>query len=203
MAGLGVGPNTVTLAGWGAGAAACVAAALGWWPAALVLWLTNRTLDGLDGPIARAGTPTERGGFLDIVADFTVYAGFVVAVAIAVPDARLACLFLLAAYYVSGTAFLATSSLMERRRQKFGDERSLRFVGGLAEGTETVIVYVLFCIFPGNAALIAWLFAAAVGITAVQRINFGIRLLSGSPDGPPVPAAASPDPTGGRFGATT
>ncbi len=30
------------------------------------------------------------GGFLDIVADFTIYAGFVVAVA--VPSARLACL---------------------------------------------------------------------------------------------------------------
>jgi phosphatidylglycerophosphate synthase len=177
LAAWGVSPGALTAAGWLAGAGACAAAALRLWPLALALWLGNRLLDGLDGPVARVASPTERGGFLDIVADFSVYGGFVVGVAIGLPPARLACVVLLAAYYVSGTAFLALSSLLERRAQPGGDERSLRFAGGLAEGTETVVVYVLFCLLPQQAAGIAWGFAVAVGITAVQRVVAGVRLL--------------------------
>jgi hypothetical protein len=53
----------------------------------------------------------------------------------------------------------------------------LSFAGGLAEGAETIVVYTLFCLLPGSAQLIAWGFAAAVGITALQRVVFGVRLL--------------------------
>lgn len=193
LADAGVRPLAVTGAGWIAGVGACVAAGFGHWTLALVLWLLNRLLDGLDGPIARRRGATELGGFLDIVADFSIYAGFVLAVAIAVPDARVAAVALLTAYYVSGTAFLALSSLIERRSRgaqsaEAGDERSLRFVGGLAEGTETVVVYVLFCLFPQYAALIAWVFTAAVAVTAAQRVAGGIRILR-----QPARRPASPD----------
>src|SRR5579859_7131763 len=126
----GIPPAALTGTGWAAGAGACAATALHAWPAALGLWLANRLLDGLDGPVARAaGRASEAGGFLDIVADFSVYAGIILGLAIAVPAARLACVALLCSYYVSGTAFLALSSLAERRRQQLGDDRSLRFVG--------------------------------------------------------------------------
>ncbi|MGI8825068.1 MAG: CDP-alcohol phosphatidyltransferase family protein [Chloroflexota bacterium] len=177
LASAGVTPDAVTAAAWGIGIGACVAAAFRLWPVALVLWLGNRALDGLDGPVARSIGPTDRGGFLDVVADFSVYGGFVVGVAIAVPDARLACGVLLFTFYVSGTALLTLSSLLERRRQNDGDERSVRLTGGLAEGFETIVVFVLFCILPGSAAVIAWVFAAAVAITAAQRVMNGVRLL--------------------------
>lgn len=187
LAAAGVRPLAVTGAGWVAGVGACVAVGFGQWTLGLVLWLVNRLLDGLDGPVARRRGATDLGGFLDIVADFSIYAGFVLAVAVAVPDARVAALALLTAYYVSGTAFLALSSLIERRSSDgtgsergggdVGDGRSLRFVGGLAEGTETVIVYVLFCLFPTYAAIIAWVFTAAVAVTAAQRIGHGVRIL--------------------------
>jgi len=177
----GVPPLALTGAGWLAGVGACVSAGLGAWPAALVLWLANRVFDGLDGPLARQHEATELGGFLDIVADFSIYAGFVVGVAVDRPQARLACVALLSAYYVSGTAFLALSSLLERRGSSVGDGRSLRFVGGLAEGTETVIVYILFCLLPGQAELIAWLFTVAVAITAGQRVVLGVALLRQQP----------------------
>jgi len=190
LAQAGVPPIALTGAGWACGAGACVAAGLHAWPVALALWLANRLLDGLDGPTARAGCATESGGFLDIVADFSVYAGIIVGLAVAEPRARLACVALLAAYYVSGTALLALSSLAEKRssqaersspvgrgRARLGDERSLRFTGGLAEGTETIAVYVLLFVLPGSAAVIAWAFTAAVAVTAVQRIAFGLWLL--------------------------
>src|SRR6266851_8484037 len=170
LASAGVPPAALTGGGWAAGAGACAATALRAWPVALGLWLANRLLDGLDGPTARAGGRScEAGGFLDIVADFSVYAGIILGLAIAVPAARLACVALLTAYYISGTAFLALSSLAERRRARLGDERSLRFVGGLAEGTETIAAYVLLFLLPGQAALIVWAFTAVVAVTAAQR----------------------------------
>ncbi len=178
----GITPTTVTTTGWLAGIACCLAIVAGAWPLAVVLWLTNRVLDGLDGAVARQVGPTDLGGFLDILADFSIYAGVVLAVAIAVPDARLACAALLVAYYVSGTAFLALSSILERRRARdHVDQRSLRFVGGLAEGTETVIVYVLLMVLHQHAALIAWIFAAAVMITALQRTAEAIVTLRSAP----------------------
>ena len=190
LAAAGVPAAALTAAGWAAGAGACAATALHAWPAALGLWLANRLLDGLDGPTARAaGKATEVGGFLDIVADFSVYAGIVLGLAVAVPGARLACAALLTAYYISGTAFLALSSLAERRGVPLGDERSLRFIGGLAEGTETVIVYALLLLLPADTTVIAWAFAAAVAVTAAQRVIAGVRLLR-----TPVPAGPAPAP---------
>lgn len=186
LARAGIRAGWLTATGWAAGVGACAAAATRAWPAALVLWLANRAFDGLDGPVARARTgPTETGALLDILADFSIYGGFVVSVGIAVPPARMACLALLLAYYLSGGAFLAMSSLLERRRAAPADDRSLRFAGGLAEGAETIAVYVLFCLLPGHATVIAWAFAVVVAITAVQRVWAGIVLLrgpAGSPD---------------------
>lgn len=192
LARAGVNPTALTAVGWVLGVGACAAAGLRAWPVALALWLANRLLDGVDGPTARRGIPTDRGGFLDVVADFSIYAGFVVGVAVAEPAARLACVALLTAYYCSGTAFLALSSLTERRRQQLGDDRSLRFVGGVAEGTETIVVYILFTLLPGHAAGIAWGFTAAVGVTAIQRIALGLRLL-GTPAAPAGPTGLAVD----------
>lgn len=192
LARAGVRPGWLTAAGWLAGVGACLAAGTGTWSAALGLWLANRLLDGLDGPVARAGRPTERGAFFDILADFSVYGGFVVAVAVAEPAARLACAALLTAYYASATAFLALSSLLERQRAgTAGDQRSLHFVGGLAEGAETIAAYSLLCVLPGHAAAIAWVFTAAVTVTAAQRAVTGARLLGSRPggDGSPTPGA--------------
>ena len=173
----GVSPLALTVGGWIAGVAACVAAATGSWSTALGLWILNRVLDGLDGPVARRRGQTELGGFLDLVADFSIYAGFVVGVAIARPEAQVACLVLLTTYYLSGTAFLAVSSLVKEGSRRWDDGRSLRFVGGLAEGTETAIVYVLFCLLPDHVTTIAWAFSALVAITAVQRVAMGVHLL--------------------------
>ena len=191
----GVSPLAVTGAGWLVGVAACVSVATGHWWLALVLWLLNRLLDGLDGPLARRAGATDLGGFLDIVADFSIYGGFVLAVGIERPEARVACLALFLTYYLSGSAFLALSSVLERRgeseRSGGSDGRSLLFIGGLAEGTETVIAGVLFCLFPQYAEQIAWGFAAAVGVTVLQRVALGVHLLRASPVTPTAPNSSS------------
>ncbi len=180
-----------TAAGFVLGLGAAGSAANGWWWPALGLWLASRVVDGLDGAIARLEGPTRRGGFLDLMADFTVYAAFVAGVAVQVPSARLAAVALLCTYYVSGAAFLAWSAAAAESQPSpagegglaVADNRSLRFVGGLAEGAETVAVYCLVCLLPHHATVILWAFAGLVAVTAVQRIVF---------------AAADLRPPGGR-----
>lgn len=169
-AGRGITPLAATGAGLAVGIGACVAAAFAQWPLALLLWLVNRALDGLDGAIARRGEPSDLGGLLDFVADFVVYGGFVLAVAIAEPEARVACCALLAAYLLNNVALLSFASLVEKRRLAYGDERSLRFTAALTEGAETVLAYTAFCLLPGQAELVAWLFTAMVLVSVGQRL---------------------------------
>jgi phosphatidylglycerophosphate synthase len=174
----GLRAEAVTAAGFTVGVGACVAIAADLRYVALGLWLANRLLDGLDGVVARRTGATDRGAFVDIAADFTVYAGFVVGVAYSQSDARLAAVALLSAYYVSGAAFLAWSSLAERRARALDDNRSLHFVGGITEGGETIVAYVLLCVWPAATEPILWVFAVLVAITALQRVAFAWRSLS-------------------------
>jgi phosphatidylglycerophosphate synthase len=167
-----------TVVGLAVGVGACVAAGLAAWPAALLLWLGNRGLDGLDGALARRRGASDFGGFLDFVADFVVYGGFVVGVAVARPDARVACCALLAAYLLNNVAQLTFASLVERRGLAFGDERSIRLTPGLTEGTETIVAYVAFCLLPSHAEVVAWTFAAMVLFTAGQRVALARRALA-------------------------
>lgn len=173
----GIGAGVVTAAGLIAGIGTCVAAATELWPLALILWLLNRTLDGLDGAIARRGRPSDLGGMLDFLADFVVYGGFVVAVAIAEPDARIAATVLLAVYLLNNVALLSFASLIEKRGLDLGDERSLRFTAGLTEGTETIAAYVAVCLLPSQAETIFWVFAAMVLITVGQRVTLAVATL--------------------------
>lgn len=178
----GISATTITVVGWLVGVGACVAVTRGTWTLALVLWLLNRVLDGLDGAVARQAGPSDLGGFLDILADFSIYSGFVLAIAIEIPTARLACVALLVSYYISGTAFLALSSILERLHfEQHRDARSFRFIGGLAEGTETVITYALITLLPQHAEIIVWVFAAVVALTALQRLAEGIVTLQHRP----------------------
>jgi phosphatidylglycerophosphate synthase len=178
LAAVGASPGTITGLGLLVGVGACAALATRLGALALGLWLLNRLLDGLDGPLARLRGATELGGLLDFVADFVVYSGFVVAVAIAHRSARLACVVLLATYLVNNVALLSFSSMVERLRLEFGDERSLRFTTGLAEGAETIVAYVLFCALPSASQTIAWCFAGVVAVTAGQRVVRAVTVLS-------------------------
>jgi len=183
-------PDRLTVAGLVIGLGSAVTAALQLWPVALVLWLVSRLADGLDGPLARrrrARQPhdaraSQAGGFLDISADFVVYGTTVVGVAVGVTAAYGApwwpFLLVLLAYYINGTAFLAFSSIAERTGREIDDGRSLSFLGGLAEGTETIVVHSVWLLLPSAAWQIAVVWALVVGVSAVQRVVAGYRDLA-------------------------
>jgi len=173
---IGLAPNVLTGIGFVIGIVACVAIAYEHWWLGLALWIANRFADGLDGPLARRTGPTDLGGLLDILADFAIYGGVLVAVGIALPEARLACLVVFLTYYLSGSSFLAFSSLATKR-QMDGDGRSLQFPAGIAEGAETIAAYILILAFPSSAETLLWIWAVLVGITLVQRLAIIVRLV--------------------------
>jgi phosphatidylserine synthase len=175
-------PDRLTAAGLLLGLGSAAAAAIGWWPASAVLWLASRLADGLDGPLARRRRAGGRGdagagGFFDITADFTVYGATVVGVALGSGGPDWPFLLVLLAYYVNGAAFLAFSSIAERSGRTIDDGRSLSFLGGLAEGTETVIVHTVWLLVPWWSAQIAVAWAAVVGVSAAHRMVAGYRAL--------------------------
>ena len=139
--------------------------------------LSRAFTSNLQRPLPWWRDATDLGGLLDFIADFVVYAGFIVGVAIARPGARLACVALLAAYLVNNVALLSFSSVIERRGLPLGDERSLRLIPGLIEGTEMIVVDALFCLVPGASAAVAWAFAALVAVTATQRVDQAVNML--------------------------
>lgn len=178
---VGVRANLVTGSGWLVGVGACVAVGFRMWTLALLGWLLNRVLDGLDGSIARRQGATDFGAYLDLVADFSVYSGFIVALAISRPEARLASVALLSAYYVSGVALLGGAALLDRRNVVRSDERGVRFMGGLAEGLETIVAYVLILLVTSLSVEVEWTFAAMVVVTAIQRLTYVHHALRESP----------------------
>lgn len=164
-------------------------AAVQWWLPAFIAWALCRLADGLDGPLARrrakqsgSGHDSGQGGFWDISADFVVYGATVIGVAAGVTAEFgapwLPFLLVLFAYYINGSVFLAFSSIAEKNGRQIDDGRSLSFLGGLAEGAETVLIHSLWLLFPAAAWHIASVWAALVVISAAQRIFAGYRALA-------------------------
>ncbi|MCB4366595.1 CDP-alcohol phosphatidyltransferase family protein [Hydrogenophaga taeniospiralis] len=173
---LGVGADALTLAGFAIGMAAAAAIAFEEFLPGLALLLLSRLMDGLDGAVARATHPTDRGGFLDITLDFLFYAAIPLAFALADPVANaLPAAVLLAAFIGTGSSFLAFAAVAEKRRlQSLAfPEKSFYFLGGLTEATETITAFAAMCLWPQWFAPIAYGFAALCGITIALRIGWG------------------------------
>jgi phosphatidylglycerophosphate synthase len=175
----GVSADQVTLLGFAIGVAASGAIAARFFGLGLVLILASRLCDGLDGAVARASEATDRGGFLDIVLDFAFYGLIPLGFVIADPHANaLAGATLLFSFYVNGASFLAFAVMAEKRGlvSDSRGEKSLHFTSGLAEATETILAFLLFCVFPDSFAPIAYVFAAVTLVTAVSRIFLAVKV---------------------------
>jgi phosphatidylglycerophosphate synthase len=176
----GLTADAVTLAGFAVAAAAAAAIALEAYAFGLVLLLLSRLADGLDGAVARHTRKTDLGGFLDITLDFAFYGLIPLAFVAADPAGRgLAGAVLLFSFYVNGASFLAYAVMAEKRGM--GTEargpKSLYFTTGLAEATETILVFCAFCLIPRAFAPIAYAFAAVTLVTAGTRIALAAHTL--------------------------
>ena len=177
----GLSADQVTWAGFGFGLAAMVAIALGSPIMGLLLLLANRLCDGIDGALARLGRPTDHGAYLDIVLDFLFYAGFVFACAVARPQDAVAAAFLIFSFVGTGTSFLAFAIVAAQRHWPVDADRKKGFahLGGLTEGTETVLVFAVMLLWPESFPALAWIFGILCWLTTATRIATALRALRG------------------------
>lgn len=177
LAGLGLSANAVTFSGFAIGMLSVPLLAIGQYELALAAILVNRVMDGLDGAIAKQLGSTDLGGYLDIVLDFIFYAAVVFGFALAQPQHAVYAAFLIFSFVGSGSSFLAFAVLAEKRgvTTELRGEKSFYYLGGLTEGTETIIMFVLICLFPAYFAPVAALFGCLCWITAATRITYTCR----------------------------
>ncbi|MCU6666359.1 Inner membrane protein YnjF [compost metagenome] len=176
----GITPDGITLIGFAIGVLALPFLALGWYLAALVAVLLNRLLDGLDGALARRRGLTDAGGFLDIALDFLFYALVPFGFALADPlNNALPAAWLLFAFIGTGSSFLAFAALAAKHDidNPGYAHKSFYYLGGLTEGTETLLMFALCCLFPAHFAWLAWVFGALCWLTTATRIWSGYLTL--------------------------
>ena len=180
MADRGWTANGVTLLGLGLGLLSALTIALGAPLLALVPLLVSRLADGVDGAVARATVKTDFGGYLDIACDFAFYGAVPLAFAVLDPANGLAAAFLLASFYVNGTSFLGYAILAEKRgiTTQAQGIKSLYYSNGLLEGTETIVFFILICLFPMAFAGLSWVFGTLCVLTAVLRIHGASKLFT-------------------------
>lgn len=172
LARLGVGANAVTVGGFVVGMAGCAALALQRYELALGLILANRLADGLDGAVARRTGATDAGGYLDIVLDLIFYSGVPFGFAVGRPEVALPAAFLIWSFVGTGGSFLAYAVVAPKRgvTTEARGRKSFYYAAGLMEGTETVVFFVLFCVFPDSFAVLAWVFGGLCWATTAARI---------------------------------
>ncbi|MEM9312631.1 MAG: CDP-alcohol phosphatidyltransferase family protein [Pseudomonadota bacterium] len=167
----GVSANTLTFVGLALGLGGATAIAFDALWLGLALIVANRVFDGLDGAVARATVPTALGGYFDIVADFAFYVSVPLGFGALSPANTLPALVLVASFVLTGVSFLAFAVVAAERgksTQAHG-KKSFFYSTGLAEGTETIAVFLVMCLLPGWFAVIAYAYAALCVLTVFQR----------------------------------
>jgi phosphatidylglycerophosphate synthase len=180
LAARGLSANAVTLIGFALGLCAMAAIALQLYLLGLGLLLVNRLCDGLDGALARRRGLSDLGGFLDIVLDFIVYSGVPFAFALADPARNgLPAAFLIFSFVGTGTSFLAFAIMAAKRglATDLRGRKSLYYLGGLTEGTETLLAFVLACLLPGWFPAVAYVFGGLCWLTTATRITVAWQTL--------------------------
>lgn len=144
-----------------------------WWLATIMI-LFNRLCDGLDGALARLTKTSDFGAYSDIVLDFIFYAAIPLAFALHNPhDNAIAAMILMFSFVSTGSSFLAYAIFAEKRNINMNDanyKKGFHYIGGLTEGSETILIFLLFCLFPTYFSIFAYIFAILCALTTISRI---------------------------------
>ena len=183
LSGTGITPNIITGFGFFLGLLAAFALALQLDYTALVLILASRIMDGLDGAVARNSAPRSRhpgaksqesdlGGYYDIVADFLFYSGIILALAIGRPEHALMAAFLIFCFVGTGSSFLAYAIIATKQNRNHDQQgkKSFYYLTGITEGSETIFVLCLICVFPEWFPQIAAIFGGLCLMTTFGRV---------------------------------
>jgi phosphatidylglycerophosphate synthase len=172
IATFGFSANTITLFGFFMGVIAIILICFSFYYSAAIFFCFNRLLDGLDGSVARHSQLTDFGGFLDIVCDFIIYSGVVLAFGIANPDNLFYVALLIFSFIGPISSFLAYATLAAKNKIHSTRHglKSFYYLGGICEGTETAAALILMCLLPQYFQQIALIYSSMCWLTTVGRV---------------------------------
>ena len=176
-------PSVISLLGLAAGIVCAFFLYTGDYRQGFLFWIINRILDGLDGAVARSrGVESDLGGYIDIVADFAVYA--IVPLSLAAgknnPYLLIALSCMLGVFYVNAASWMYLAAILEKRNASGSAGRSdtaVEMPAGIIAGTETLIIYSVFILFHEHAFIIFNITTVLVLLTVLQRILWGVKNL--------------------------
>ena len=174
-----ISANQITIGGFLLGLVSCYAVTQGQFIAALIFLLLNRLADGLDGAVARRTAPSALGAYLDIVADFLLWALLPLAFLVHDGDNAVAAAILLSSFAMSMTVFLAFAIQAEKLglTSEAQGKKGMYYLAGLAEGTETISFFTVTLIYPTAFIPAALLFAAFVYLSVIGRLMVSVQAL--------------------------
>jgi len=130
----------------------------------LFLWVSG-LLDVLDGSVARlTGKSSKRGAYMDLIFDRMVEAAIILGFYVSFPNhALIYILFFIAAMF-NFTTFMVAGALFNNTGKK-----SMHYDVGIAERTETFIVFSLMMVFPRYIVGILLAFNVLIFLTGIIR----------------------------------
>jgi phosphatidylglycerophosphate synthase len=154
----------------------------------------RETVAGLDYPTLDpsslgAATPglhvqsstRDLGGYLDLMADFVTYASVPIGIAWRTDNRGtwISLALLLGAFYVNLGSWSVLSAIHEKRGRGAAttESTSITMPSAIVEGTETIIAYATFLLFPSASRALFASFALLVALSTLQRIQWAIRNL--------------------------
>lgn len=167
----GIKPGTITAAAFVTGAISGVCIALGRpFIAVGLLWLSG-LLDVMDGTVARlTGSSSMTGAYMDLILDRMVEAAVILGFAWLLPGNSFAYLLFFVSVIFNFSTFVVAGALFKNTGRK-----SMHYDVGMAERTETFIVFTMMAIFSQYLFHILMVFNLIIFITGIQRFLKVIR----------------------------
>jgi phosphatidylglycerophosphate synthase len=176
---LNISANIITFLGFFLGLCCFYSIINFYFMGAFLFLVLNRICDGLDGAVARLLGPTDIGAFYDITLDFIFYSLFPIAfIFVDIKNAYAVC-FLLLSFVSTQTTFLASAWIIEKNKILVStkQKKSFFYIGGITEGFETIMCFILMLFFYESVELIAYIFGILCWTTSISRLIFIKKLL--------------------------
>lgn len=169
---LKIKPNAITISAFiiGIGCGLSIALARPW--TALVLLVLSGFLDIIDGSVARLlGKSSKFGAFLDLVLDKMVESAVILGFVFLLPQYYLAYILFFIAVLFNYSTFVVAGTLIKNTGSK-----SMHYDAGIAERTETFIVFGAMIVFNNYVYQILMIFNLIIFITGIIRFIKVYRL---------------------------
>lgn len=168
-----LGPMQLTIGAFTIGCLAALMAAFEQSLLACFLLWGSGLLDVLDGTVARLSEKaTKTGAYMDLILDRMVEAAMILGFYYAHPEHSLAYLLFLTAVIFNFTTFILAGTLFEN-----AGEKSMYYDFGLAERTETFIVFTVMLFMSSHISLILNAFNVLIFITGFYRFYKVVRYM--------------------------